>query len=206
MTLRSYGLLWRDAATKAPSDAPIGHVEMPGCLCEREPSSVNVQDPIVPLVVGLRQSGRPVAIVGRVWAVVVSALDRVSRRADTHIRKEGGEALSPPIAHHDASCAVVTVLTIRRVVAALLRIHPYRELGRMMHSVGAMVGAASTDASAAVRQSSREHVGANRHGAAAVASAQPPMMFADLVRWMKNTQAAEANARQIVRFHGAIIP
>ena len=67
---------------------------------------------------------RPSAILGRIWTVVVSAINPMLRRwLAAHVSEEVFERI-PAVAHCDASPAIVRELFVASIIAALLHCFP----------------------------------------------------------------------------------
>lgn len=68
-------------------------------------------------VLGLVRHWNPLAVAGRVAKVGVLSLQRISRRAGTHVSDEG-RSVRPPVAHLDAAPAIQRVSLVLRVIAS----------------------------------------------------------------------------------------
>lgn len=83
---------------------------------------------------------RPATVVGRVWTVVVRIpIYRFALWARTHVRIEGFERVSPPIAHRNTSASIVAIRRGFRVVAAISNIDPCFIFASVSHAVRRMV-------------------------------------------------------------------
>lgn len=88
-------------------------------LRDGSPFAVHLQHATGSAVVCLVNVGDPSAIVRRVMAVVIGAVDAVLRGGPRpHVSKKRGEALAPLVAHGDTASAVVGKGALIRVVAA----------------------------------------------------------------------------------------
>lgn len=92
--------------------------------------------PSRPSVVGLFGIRRPLAVVRRVWAVVVDAFEAVVRpRPRTHVSKECCKAVLPPIAYSNPAPSISLKGAVLGVIAALFHSHPCVVFGRVRAAV-----------------------------------------------------------------------
>lgn len=102
---------------------------------------------VVALVVGLFQSCRPVAVFGRIRAVIVAAFDGVMwRRYRPHVCIERLKAMIPSVADSDASASVPRICPAARIQASRMNTSPDPVFITSTQAVGATVVATSTAA------------------------------------------------------------
>lgn len=88
-------------------------------LRRTEPKAVELDHHVPARVIALFADCRPSAVLARIRAVVVNAVNRVPLRwSRAHVVDERVKAIAPGIAHRDASASVVLELTARLVIAA----------------------------------------------------------------------------------------
>lgn len=131
-------------------------------------------------VVALFQNCCPPAIVRRVRAVVVDAVELVLRCwAWPHVGKECGEIIAPTLTHGNATSAPIWVSAVRRVVAASAHVAPRLVFRRSAASRLVAVDGASTPSgfadqtTATARCASQKMVESNLFGAPTVAPTVP---------------------------------
>jgi len=79
----------------------------------------------------------PVAIIGRVWAIVVTALNSVFLRwSRPHVGEKIRKRLTPAVAHEDSSASVILVTAIFPVLAALADVLPDKRFRCFASSMG----------------------------------------------------------------------
>lgn len=92
---------------------------------ERHLDAVNGHEPIAPCGPHLLGTCCPTTIVGRIAAIVINAMQRLSLGARSHVRQKVLKA-QPSVAHRDAAVTVVTVPRRIRVPASLQHSVPRR--------------------------------------------------------------------------------
>lgn len=177
-----------DMRAESGSAAPFAHAQALSIVFEKQGR---------PLVVGLVDSRRPSAVLGRVRAVVADALDGMSRRwARPHVGVEGRESL-PSGVDRDTASTVAGVTDCVRVQAAFPDASPDGVFGSASHPVrGSMLrvqfGAPAT-LGASVNQIQGQHV-AHR---AARANAGPSRVSVDAAVSGANDETAERLSGEI---------
>lgn len=94
----------------------------------------------------------PFAIVRRIGAVVVEALQSVLWRAFSHVCVESSKVISPAITYRNAARSIVPIIRPSGIVASAAHVDPYAELSRGSHSVrrdGYLLGRTHVDESCA---------------------------------------------------------
>lgn len=128
------------------------------------------------LVPVLFTARRPFAIIRRVRAVVVDAIDRMfGTGAWTHVLSKVGEGMQPTIADSNASAAIVGVMWRARIQAAVFHRAPTAVFQRIRAAVprDAFFGEASTTARATLA-----HIAQRAYDlTAAIAAKQPAAMI-----------------------------
>lgn len=154
-------------------------------------------------VIRLLRGGRPAAIAGRVWAIVVDAVDAHTTWARSHVCREGG-VFGPALANRDTASAIVFICGVRGVRAALAHVHPYSEQPLVRASGGSTMGGTSLDrlfgSEAPTRRdhSSTKVVSLDLLRSSAVASAQPSISVGEKGRDLfQNGQSTKTSADQI---------
>ncbi len=145
---RSFGT---PARIQASLDGGVVDPGSSGPLRDCEGLSERCDPPTVPTVAVLLGLVDPLAVLLTVVAVVVHALDGVlCRWAESHVRKEVLE-LHPPVAHFDATSAVVFEVLATSPSAPASHSHPGFVLRCMRASVSQMSFSGHTSASATTR-------------------------------------------------------
>lgn len=87
-----------------------------------------------PLVVGLLHARGPATVLGRVWAIVVDAVQRMSGWARSHVGQEQIEAL-PAWTNHNAAATIIRIRRISWIATPLAHLLPSVELGMVVQAV-----------------------------------------------------------------------
>lgn len=123
------------ALTEALNNQATTPAQSKGCFGHRHAFAHEVYNPSragVSLLIGL---ARPMAIFGRVWAVIVATLKGCSDRALAHVLKKRVKALAPSIANDDPSASVSMKVGSAWVMAAPLHVRPNLKLCRFGSAV-----------------------------------------------------------------------
>lgn len=147
-------------------------------LGRRQRFSLVNQETIVALIVSLFSPGRPPAVLARVWAVSVDAIDRVPARwTQAHVREEIHKRAIPCVAYRDASAPIIWKAPAIGIVAALPHHAPGGVLRRIFHAVDESGDARSVvlaeDAPTTPRGAAAEAVPPDNRGLAATARTRP---------------------------------
>lgn len=120
---------------EASIETTYGDALLAGPLRQSHRLSIVSQEAIAPCVVGLLYSGRPAAVVRRIWAVVVDPLNAEPRPIrDVHVIVEGLEVL-PSITYDDTPSSIVGVSCRAWVVASPTEPLPDQIQSRICHSM-----------------------------------------------------------------------
>jgi hypothetical protein len=168
--------------------------------------------PRLAAIVGLFLLRRPAAILGRVRAVVVDAVERVKlRRTLSHVREERFEAVAPAVADRNSAATVVGVARCLRIQAPVLHLLPRAEFRRLAPAVRAVRGGRALTVQAPARlRSAAEELLSDGRGVPAVAPAEPRSMLAVMLAFLQHDQSSEPLSRQIASprkavFHAGIL-
>ena len=115
---------WRPATAQPMVHGPSGYAALIDPFAGRLCLAVHSHEHGSSIVVRLFLSRDPSAVLRRVWAVVVDAVQGVIRRACAHVAQESDEVGAPPLAHANPAAPVVSVLRVSCVVTAVLRSLP----------------------------------------------------------------------------------
>ena len=124
------------------------------------------------LIIRLLKDGCPAAILRRVVAIVVAAINGVLRRGPgTHVRKESLKGLRPAFANHDPSSTVMFPAGVMRVPATVFHLLP----AAILHSfVSAVLSHCSQPQAATARGVSRPQINPRYGGCLAAIAATFP--------------------------------
>jgi hypothetical protein len=156
----------------------------------------------VAAIVGLFLRRCPVAIVWRVWAVIIAAVNRVPVRwARAHVGEEVLEAVAPAIAYRDTASAIFRVVGRSRIQASILQALPsmvFDSRAQAVRTVG-FVNALEAQAAAGGAPFPKM-VLADDNQRAAIAAAGPGTMSASTtIGLMQDCEASESLSVQIRR-------
>lgn len=146
MTSLAHGSSVIPSAVESCDQATIRDTSKPGGFSHRETLPMHNNVAIVSLVVGLCHSRRPDAILRRVIAGVVFALDSVAGWARAHIGVEGGEVIQPSMAHCDSAASVISIPDVLRVRTSLFSVYPGIEFSGVPLAVRAVVSVSEATA------------------------------------------------------------
>ena len=141
------------------------------------------------LVVGLLQSSRPSAVVGRVGAVVIDPFQREAARSWPHVGTERREVVAPFVAHGDPAPAVVVVVGVSRIEASIFRGSPDHVFGRAAASArcsmreAQLASSDATNAPAALGHTVSQAWSDNLASGTAGTAAQPSRMPINATPW-----------------------
>ena len=108
-----------------------------GPLDKRLREALEGEDHVVALVSALLRPRGPPAVIWTVRAVIVDTVELVVWcRASAHVGDEVGQGLHPPVAHGDASAAVVGISLVGVRVASRDHLHPDSILGAAAACMG----------------------------------------------------------------------
>jgi hypothetical protein len=133
----------------------------------------------VTAIVGLFFPCRPFAVIGRVRTIIVDTINSQFGRLNPHIVQESLKAVTPSLADHNSSAAIVGVGGCVWIVTSLNHLHPTCVSGRMGKSVFGKSVAYSgkrqfkIQTSTRLRCSSCQRIGADSFFFPAIAAAQP---------------------------------
>lgn len=129
-------LLWRHPTLYASLQYFLRDTKLSRPFRERH-SSVLVGDKmVIPFVVSLFESDSPSAIFGRVWAIVVNAINGMLWRwARPHVSVKVLERVDPASAHCNTARAIVRIIRRFGICASALDMPPTSVLGRVSHAV-----------------------------------------------------------------------
>lgn len=145
---------------------------------------------------------RPSAILGRIWSVVVDALDLRAFGTWTHVPQELFEAVNPRLAHTNATSTIAFVALTVRVLTALFHGLPQCVVGMVRQAVRRLRASLTSTALVGLQPRSL----CDKEGAA-VAVAMPREQVVHLGCWAKHRDHPKSLSRQIQRFrHRAIMP
>lgn len=133
---------------------------------------------VVATVSGLLDPGSPLAVIRRVVAIIVFAVDGMFVAGSlAHVGQEVLEPLvtNPSLADRDAACSVINELRRTRIRAATFHRNPCAELGGQRSPVrrSGDRDSISCSASATRATAASQHIGADDLQAAAIATALP---------------------------------
>ena len=118
---------------EANNGRPLGHSAT---------NAVQHEDVTCAPIVCLRDDGSPIAIIWRIRAVVIGAVNRMPRRwPSPHVGKEVFEAISPTVAHYNAASTVTSKGFILSVVASGLHRTPHDRLAALRQAMRWLAGA-----------------------------------------------------------------
>lgn len=191
---------FRDCALVVPAEidstnqAAIGYPELPTCFGQCESFAVDRYHSVSACVVVLSQLQCPVAVVGRIWSVVVAAFNAVPRWARSHVGVERSEVILPAVAHCDTAPAICSKIWNVRIKTPLFSARPNVVLRTVftetMHKMASVPEAAAT----LLVLFSRKDVAANNGFFSAVATTQPCRIFSDVGGSTEHSQFAETTA------------
>jgi len=116
----------QSASIYTKSLCPLGHIH---CL------TIKGEKVIVPTIVGLFSLGGPLAVLRRVWTIVVNTLNRMFRTGPwSHVGIENGEVV-PSWVHSDSAFAIIVIPMVVRVTTSLAQVCPDVIFRSICHSV-----------------------------------------------------------------------
>lgn len=206
MSRRRQRALDRPTDIEASGQAVLAQTDSGSPVAQAQRLAVIRQQSSAPRIAKLNRTRNPAAILWRVWAIVVDAVESMARRwARSDIRQKGGEIVPPTLTDHDASLSVVLAIRIRWAgTAALLHQLPCAVLDRICAAVAVLQLRGAFSFSAAARSGAalpkRLQVGA-RLVAALAAASKSALVSAALRQLGQHGQAAIDAADHILRLH-----
>jgi hypothetical protein len=197
------------ALTEALDNQVARSAKANGGLCHRDLLTFEGDEAGLSRVSLLLSFRRPIAIFGRVGAIVIAALQGRSGWTLPHIGKKGFEAVSPSVANHNPSTAISMKVRSSGIVASPSHVGPNAKLSGFCSSVRgvcrlkgrqshAAMGAFMATRCAPVYQVVRQHIA----NGPAIAFARH---FAPIVRNDGPSAVSPRNGIAFSMFHSSIL-
>ena len=188
------------SAINAAAQGRIPNMEPAASLPDSQSFSVDDENPTAPFVVRLNGTRSPIAVLRRVWSVVVSAFDGELRSwPRSHVSVESREIVAPAVAHRNATAAVVRKISSASYVASLFSFAPYSMFCGLTEPVlpVAAASAARLKAPAPYLLVFAQQVMSHVDSGSAITTARPPRVLVFRQRDGNHREASDTLASEI---------